>query len=138
MRKSTLITGIAMLLFGTGVHAADINVSVNLGQPGFYGRLDLLDLPRPPLIFPQPVIIAPVVGVVRSPIYLNVPPGHAKDWKKHCGKYNACGERVLFVQQGWYDDVYVPQYAKRHGKAHSADHPGGGNGNGKGKGKDKR
>ena len=136
MRKTLYMMSIAALLWGGTVYAADVNVSVNLGQPGFYGRIDLFDLPRPPLLFPQPVIIAPVVGVVRQPIYLNVPPGHAKDWKKHCGKYNACGERVYFVQQGWYDDVYIPHYAKKHGKAHSPAKHDGGNGKGKGKHKD--
>ena len=29
----------------------------------------------------------------RPPIYLHVPPGHAKHWRKYCRQYNACGER---------------------------------------------
>jgi len=24
------------------------------------------------------------------PVYLHVPPGHAKNWRKHCREYNAC------------------------------------------------
>ena len=50
----------------------------------------------------------------RPPIYLRVPPGHAKNWRKHCHKYNACGERVYFVQDNWYSREYVPHYQKQH------------------------
>ncbi|MHB9119182.1 MAG: hypothetical protein ACYC2R_13045 [Burkholderiales bacterium] len=46
----------------------------------------------------------------REPIYLRVPPGHAKHWSKHCREYNACGERVLFVQDNWYEHEYAPRY----------------------------
>lgn len=112
--------------------AADVGVSIEVGQPGFYGRIDIGDFPKPSLLFPQPVIIAPVVGVVRPPVYLHVPPGHAKDWAKHCHKYNACGDRVLFVRENWYNDVYVPHHRSKHGKS-GGDHPG----KGKGRGKDK-
>ncbi|MET1084703.1 MAG: BON domain-containing protein [Burkholderiales bacterium] len=35
------------------------------------------------VIYPQPVVIRPVpVGVVVQPIYLHVPPGHAKNWSR--------------------------------------------------------
>jgi hypothetical protein len=96
--------------------AADGGISVTIGQPGFYGHIDIGDLPRPPVIFPQPVVIQPVpVGVVREPVYLRVPPGQAKNWKKHCRKYNACGQPVYFVQDRWYNEVYVPEYRHRHG-----------------------
>jgi len=128
------IIGFLSLVSRGPLLAADVGVSVSVGQPGFYGRIDIGDFPRPDLVFAQPVIISPVVGVVRAPIYLNVPPGHAKDWGKHCHKYNACGDRVYFVQNHWYDTVYVPHYETRHGKSKGApgnEHPG------KGKGKDK-
>ena len=110
--------------------AADVAVSVHVGQPGFYGRIDIGNFPPPRLLYPEPVIIQPVrVGVVRQPIYLHVPPGHAKDWRKHCRKYNACGQPVYFVQENWYNNVYVPRYrdGKRDGKGHDKKH-------GKGKG----
>jgi len=119
---------IAILCAGTSsAFAADVGVSVQMGQPGFYGRIDIGSFPPPVLVYPEPVIIQPVpVGVVRQPIYLHVPPGHAKDWRKHCRKYNACGQPVYFVQDAWYNDVYVPRY--REGKGH-------GQGEGKKKGK---
>ena len=93
--------------------AADVGVSISVGQPGFYGRLDIGDFPQPRVIYPQPVIIQPV-PMDRPPIYLRVPPGHAKHWRKHCHEYNACGERVFFVQDNWYNREYVPRYREQH------------------------
>ena len=99
--------------------AADVGVSVNIGQPGFYGRIDIGNVPQPQLIYSAPVIIQQVpVGVVRQPIYLRVPPGHEKKWNKHCRKYNACGQPVYFVQQDWYTNVYAPDYRNKHGDDH--------------------
>lgn len=103
----------------TSALAADVRVSVQVGEPGFYGRIDIGNFPSPLLVYPEPVIIQPVpVGVVRQPIYLHVPPGHAKDWRKHCRKYNACGQTVYFVKEDWYNNVYVPRYrdGKRSGQ----------------------
>ena len=100
--------------------AADVGVSVSVGQPGFYGRIDIGNFPQPRVIYAQPVVIRPVpVGVVVQPIYVHVPPGHAKKWRKHCGKYNACNHPVYFVREDWYNNVYVPGYqAKHQGKGH--------------------
>jgi hypothetical protein len=103
--------------------AADVGVSVSVGQPGFYGRIDIGGFPQPRVIYPQPVVIQPVpVAVVPQPIYLRVPPGHAKNWRKHCQKYDACNQRVYFVRDDWYNNVYVPGYqAKHQGKGHKDD-----------------
>lgn len=91
--------------------AADVGVSVSIGQPGFYGQIDIGNYPRPQVIYAEPVIIQQVpVGVVRQPVYLHVPPGHAKNWSKHCYRYDACGRPVYFVQDRWYNEVYVPRY----------------------------
>lgn len=95
--------------------AADVGVSVTVGQPGFYGRIDVGRYPEPVIVYPQPIVIAPArVAVAAPPIYLHVPPGHAKNWAKHCGKYNACGQSVYFVQESWYQNVYAPAY-RDHG-----------------------
>lgn len=104
--------------------AADVGVSISVGQPGFYGRIDIGQFPHPALIYPEPVIIQPApIGVIRRPIYLHVPPGHAKDWRKHCHKYNACGQPVYFVQDSWYNEVYAPRYRETYGPAHRAREP---------------
>lgn len=125
--------------------AADVGVSVSIGQPGFYGRIDIGNFPQPQVIYPQPVIIAPgPVAIVQQPIYLRVPPGHAQKWDKHCYRYNACGQRVYFVQDSWYNNVYAPAYRRDRGgdrggygrsdRDHHDHDRGPGNGRGKGQG----
>jgi hypothetical protein len=114
------------------VMATDIGVSIAVGQPGFYGRIDIGNAPPPVLVYPQPVVIQPVaVARPPAPIYLHVPPGHAKNWSKHCHKYDACGRPVYFVKDDWYNNVYVPHYEQEQRNKGK----GGGKGNGKGHGK---
>ena len=95
--------------------AGDVAVSISLGEPGFYGQIDIGDYPPPRLIYAEPVIVEQVV-VVQQPIYLHVRHDHIKHWNKHCHEYGACGQRVYFVDNGWYDTVYVPEYHKKHGQ----------------------
>lgn len=104
-----------MLAAAPAARAADVDVgvSVRIGQPGFYGVIDIGSFPRPVLVTPQPVIIVDG-GHRRAPMYLNVPPGHRKDWRKHCKHYGACGHPVYFVRNDWYDGVYAPEYRRRH------------------------
>ena len=87
------------------VFAADVGVSVQISQPGVYGRVDIGRFPQPQAIVAQPVFVqSPAVVVQRSdPVYLWVPPGHRKNWKKHCRDYGACGVPVYFVRDDWYD-----------------------------------
>lgn len=101
------------------VQAANVDVNINIGQPGYYGRIDMGDFGRPQLIYSEPRVIYRDV-TPREPIYLRVPPGHAKNWRKHCGKYNACGERVYFVQDNWYEREYVPRYQAKHHDRHDS------------------
>lgn len=108
----TLILAAVLLSAGT---AAVAQVSVTVGQPGFYGRIDIGDYPAPQLIYAQPVIVQRPQYYSARPIYLRVPPGHAKNWSKHCRKYNACNQEVYFVQDGWYNNQYVPRYRQQHG-----------------------
>ena len=104
-------------IFGTlPVFAGDVGVSVTIGQPGFYGRIDIGQTLRPTLIYSRPVLIQPSVLVSEAPppLYIHVPPGYEKHWEKHCREYNACGVPVYFVQDAWYNTVYVDHYRK-HG-----------------------
>jgi hypothetical protein len=115
--------------------AADVSVSVSIGDPRFYGQIEIGSYPKPRLIFATPVVIHAIpVGVVRAPRYLRVPPGHEKNWAKHCGRYDACGVPVYFVEDGWYNTVYAPAYKAKHGHAGDA---GEGHGKGKAKGQNK-
>lgn len=132
--------------------AADVGVSVSIGQPGFYGRIDIGNQPPPQIIYPQPVIYAPApYATAHRPIYLRVPPGHYNNWGKHCARYGACGQPVYFVQDGWYQNVYAPSYREQHYHRDDrrydrrddrrddrrGDRDGPGRGHGKGKGHDK-
>jgi hypothetical protein len=115
--------------------AADVSVSVSIGDPRFYGQIEIGSYPQPRLIFATPVVIHAIpAGVVRAPRYLRVPPGHEKHWAKHCAKYDACGVPVYFVEDGWYNSVYVPAYKAKHGHAGDA---GKEHGKGKAKGQNK-
>lgn len=133
--KRTLLTAV-MAAMTFPVFAADVGISVNVGQPDFYGQLNIGSYPPPQLVYQQPIVIerGPVAA---PPIYLHVAPGHAKRWRDHCREYDACGRPVYFVRNKWYNDVYVPQYRERqerrhekhHGKGHHDDHgPGRGRG----------
>jgi hypothetical protein len=111
---ATVLLAVAALPFGTA-SAADVGVSVSIGQPGFYGRIDVGNQPPPQVIYPQPVVVAPApYAVAQRPIYLRVPPPYARDWRRYCGRYNACGQPVYFVQDNWYRDVYAPRYREEH------------------------
>lgn len=98
--------------------ALGAGLSITIGDPDFYGRLNLGGFPQPQLIYQQPVIIQQVTAN-RPPIYLRVPPGQAKNWRKHCHKYHACDEPVYFVQDSWYRQAYAPQYQGHEGKQKS-------------------
>lgn len=113
MKRFLIATLLAAVTLGTQAHAADVGVSVSIGQPGFYGRLDIGGFPEPALLYPQPVMIQRAAPS-RPPLYLRVPPGHAKHWRKHCHKYRACGQPVYFVRDDWYAQEYVPRYRERH------------------------
>ena len=113
MKHFMFAAAVAATLVATPVLAANVGVSVSIGQPGFYGQIDIGNFPPPQVIYRQPVIIQRD-NMDRSPVYLRVPPGHRKHWSRHCREYNACGERVYFVQDNWYEQQYVPRYQEQH------------------------
>jgi len=129
MKRLFISAVIAATAFIASALAADVGVSVTVGQPGFYGRIDIGDFPQPRLIYREAVIIERGIPMHRGPIYLRVPPGHAKNWKKHCHEYGACGERVFFVHNDWYEHEYVPRYQERHGDRGYDHREGNGRGN---------
>lgn len=91
--------------------AADVGISISVGEPGFYGRLDIGNTTKPDVIYANPVIINREPTVVHfDPIYLHVPPGYEKHWRKHCHEYDVCGRPVYFVRDTWYER----SYASRH------------------------
>lgn len=156
---------LALVAYSSPTLAADVGVSLNVGQPGFYGQINIGDAPRPRIIYAQPVVIERQL-VRQEPIYLHVRPGHARNWKGHCHEYSACGQRVYFVNDNWYNTVYVDhhrqryeqdqrrhheararsvnnEYGRRDGDRHDGEEygtygPGRGNGNGNGNGNGQR
>jgi hypothetical protein len=120
--------GLAGLLVSPAASAADVGVSIGFSQPGVYGRIDIGRFPQPELIVAKPVVIRPA-RVMPQPVYLWVPPGHQKNWGKHCHRYNACGAPVYFVKEDWYRK-HVHQHHPAHGNPHGRhdDHKGRGRG----------
>ena len=144
----------ALLLAAAGGAQAQAYVNATVGgelAPGVYGRINIGNAPPPPLIYSEPVIIQrPAVVVPRSPIYMYVPPGHAKNWGKHCRRYNACNQPVYFVQEPpprrgppprhhgrdnrHWDDNDHRHGGKHHHRDRDRDHDRGHKGHGKGHG----
>lgn len=123
--------GLAGLLLSPAAGAADVGVSISISQPGVYGRVDIGRFPQPEVIVARPVVIQRA-RVMPQPVYLWVPPGHQKNWAKHCGRYHACGTPVYFVKEDWYRR-HVQTQAQAHG--HDDHGPGRGNGHGNGRGR---
>ena len=112
MKKLLMSSLIGLAALGVAVpaaQAADVGVSISVGEPGFYGRIDLGNAPRPQLIYSQPVWVER--GPQRmEPIYVRVPAGYERNWGRYCHRYEACGRPVYFVRDNWYRNVYSPHY----------------------------
>ena len=93
-------------------HAGGVDIRVMLsGQvvPGVYGQVRIGNEGPPPVVYAQPMLIESQ-HAPPPPIYLHVPPGHAKNWRKHCHEYNACNRPVYFVRSREYDPEYQRHY----------------------------
>jgi hypothetical protein len=112
-----------LLAVGGASAAGDLNLHVILSgevAPGVYGQVQFGNEPRPPMVYAQPMLIEPQ-PVQLAPVYLHVPPGHAKNWRKHCHEYNACNRPVYFVRSAEYDPHYHGQ-GDDHDHDHGHDH----------------
>lgn len=103
MRGACALGFAGLLVAGTAAAAPNhAYFNVTAGGPlraGVYGRIEIRNAPPPPLIHPQPVVAAQPLGKpALRPVYLYVPPGHARKWDRHCGKYQACETPVYFVR----------------------------------------
>jgi hypothetical protein len=112
MKKLLYAAVLALVMVPAFAQNVGVGVNITIGQPGFYGQIVLGNAPPPEVIYPQPVVIVPGPAMA-PPIYLRVPPGHERHWRRYCHEYNACGRPVYFVRDRWYNDVYVPHY-RRH------------------------
>lgn len=122
---------LSVLALGAFVPVAGAQVSINAtisGEvvPGVYGQVVLGDRSPPPLVYAQPVIVQPVVvgEAPPEPLYLHVPPGHARNWRKHCHEYGACNRPVYFVRSAEYEPGYRPRHDddRREHSRHDDEH----------------
>jgi hypothetical protein len=92
------VAALAIMFSGSARAQAYANVTIGgTFAPGVYGQIAIGNNAAPPVVNVQPVIVGrPVHG---APVmYLHVPPEEYRDWGRHCGRYNACGHPVHFVQ----------------------------------------
>jgi hypothetical protein len=120
--KIRAYAAVSLLVCAASAEAQYANVIIS-GEikPGLYGRVEIGNAPPPVLVYPGPVVIVKE-SRVSQPVYLHVPPGHAKKWSKHCHKYNACNRPVYFVKSREYYDDYQPGNSKGKGKGHAKGH----------------
>jgi hypothetical protein len=131
-----VLSGLSTLAAGAAVAQTNVGVSVSVHQPGVYGRIDIGNLPPPPVVYAQPVIIARPVHAP-PPVYLYVPPGHQKNWRKHCARYHACGQPVYFVRERWVEERYEHEHGHSYKNKNKHKDKGDKHGKGHGRGHDK-
>lgn len=108
-------TTLSMGLFSSTASADNFDISIGLGgqvAPGVYGRVDISNARYPALVYAEPIMIQRSAPRC-EPVYMHVPPGHARRWGDYCGRYGACATPVYFVRSSEYDRGYNRGY--RHG-----------------------
>ena len=107
----------AAVLAATTVPALAGGVSIGVGQPGFYGQINIGGMPQPPqVINQQPILVQqPMSAYPQQPVYLRVPPQHQENWHRHCQQYNACGQPVYFVHEQWYNNTFGGGQGRQYG-----------------------
>jgi hypothetical protein len=117
MRNFRLAASFALLAPMLPALAADVEVRVIASsevKPGVYGRVEIGSAPPPPVVYFKPVtVIRPPRSVQVQPVYAHVPPEHAKQWSRHCRKYDLCGVPVYFVKS---DEYKKPKKEKKEKK----------------------
>jgi hypothetical protein len=108
MKRFLILAALALVT----APALATNVVVHIGDPSYYGRVDIVGYPQPQVVYAEPVVIQRAT-VVREPVYVRVPQVQTQNWRRYCGSYNACNRPTYFVQDTWYQDTYVPQYRDR-------------------------
>lgn len=113
--RATLLSALITPALAPSAQATDLGLSLTIGEPGFYGRIDIGDVWRPQLVYPRPVIIIDDDYFHhREPVYLRVPAAHRLNWRHYCYRYEACHYPVFFVDDYWYQREYAPWYVRTH------------------------
>src|ERR1700736_5887537 len=112
MRQWFTVSIAAVALAGVSVgYAGDLGIHVILSgevAPGVYGQVHIGNDSPPPLVYAQPMLIVPQEAPP-PPVYLHVPPEHARNWRRYCREYHACNRPVYFVRSAEYE----PDYERR-------------------------
>jgi len=98
-----------------GPALAGVGFSIDIGEPGFYGQLDVGGGYQPRVLYSRPVIVERGARAL-SPVYLRVPAGQERNWSNYCGRYQACDRPVYFVRDDWYRNEYAPRYRREHAR----------------------
>ena len=104
----TFLFGAALFAAAAAPAMAETRVSINIGDPGFFGLIDNRGYAPPPVYVRQPVIIERV-SYHREPVYVRAPLRHRQHWRQWCHRYDACNVPVLFVREEWYSNTYAPR-----------------------------
>jgi hypothetical protein len=110
--RNVAIAAIAIVTTAPLASAADKDANAVIAgpvTPGVYGRVSVANKPLPPLVYEQAMFVErPDTAGRVEPLYLHVPPEHAKNWRKYCDKYQACDHPVFFVKSAEYEPGYEP------------------------------
>jgi len=122
-RLFTLIAALAATAAPSAYAGTNVGVSIDINQPGVYGRINIGNLPPPAVVYAQPLVMAPApIAVYQQPIYLYVPPAHQANWGRYCNAYSACGQPVYFVQETWVKERYYREHGDHEGKSRDERH----------------
>jgi hypothetical protein len=121
MKKVFAALALISTAFAASTQAADVGLAITVGQPGFYGQLDMGRVGPPQVVYRQPVVVERRFWNP-APMYVRVPQYQYGNWRSYCGRYNACGRPVYFVRDDWYRNVYSPRYHRVHGNGYAYGH----------------
>jgi hypothetical protein len=119
MIKRFATLALAALAATSAPAQTNVGVTIGIQQPGVYGRIDIGNAGPPPVVYAQPMVIAPSrVAIYQQPVYLYVPTAQQSNWGSYCGRYAACGQPVYFVQERWVSERYEEHRGDRgrHGR----------------------
>lgn len=139
-RTAATLLALACGLGAGTAQAQDVYLNGTVGgaiAPGVYGQITFGSRPPPPVLYAQPIWVQRG-PIAQPPLYLYVPPGHYKNWRRHCSRYNACGRPVYFVQVDERNRWWAPRpdQDRRGGRGERGERDERGDGPGHGRGHD--
>jgi hypothetical protein len=81
MKKQLAALALITAACAAPAQAGDVGVSISIGQPGFYGQLDIGNYDRPPVVYGRPVLVERRYWNP-APAYVRVPPYQHSNWHR--------------------------------------------------------